>query len=107
VRVIAPLDKMPLTLVHVQVKPECIEAFKAATMDNVAQSRQEFGVLQFDLCQQADDPARFVILEGYQTVTAMTAHKDTAHYKKWRDAAADMMAVPRVGVRYEKLDSNQ
>ncbi|MFA5262871.1 MAG: antibiotic biosynthesis monooxygenase [Opitutaceae bacterium] len=94
---------MPLTLVHVQVKPECIDAFKAATMDNVTQSRKESGVWQFDLCQQSDDPARFVIVEGYHTAEAMTAHKETAHYMKWRDAAAGMMAAPRFGVRYEKI----
>ncbi len=97
---------MPLTIVHVQVKPECIDAFKAATMDNVRQSRQEDGAWQFDLCQHADEPTRFVILEGYRSVEAMAAHKEMAHYKTWRDLANGMMATPRQGVRYEKISDS-
>lgn len=97
---------MPLTLVHVQVKQPFIEAFKAATLENASHSRLELGVWQFDLCQMSDDPTRFVILEGYRTSEAVAAHKETAHYKKWRDTVADMMAAPRQGIRYEKIEKS-
>lgn len=89
--------------VHVQVKPECIEAFRAATMQNARQSIQEPGIARFDVVQQADDPTRFVLVECYRTAEAPAAHKETAHYLRWRDTVANMMAVPRTSVKYVNL----
>ena len=86
-----------MLIVHVQVhvKPECVEAFKAASIDNARQSRLEPGVARFDVLQQADDPARFVLIEIYRNADAPAAHKETAHYQAWRDTVAPMMAEPR------------
>ena len=86
--------------VHVRVKPECIEAFRQASLENARQSVQEPGIARFDVVQQADDPTRFVLVEAYRTAEAPAAHKATAHYATWRDAVADMMAEPRTSVKY-------
>ncbi len=86
--------------VHVAVKPECVEAFRAATLDNARASLQEPGVARFDVVQQADDPTRFVLVEVYRDPDAPARHKATAHYARWRDAVADLMAEPRRSVRY-------
>jgi len=86
--------------VHVQVKPECIEAFKSATLANARASLQETGIARFDVTQQADDPTRFVLVEAYRTAAAPAAHKETAHYAVWRDTVAPMMAAPRTSVKY-------
>lgn len=86
--------------VHVHVKPECVEGFKQATMENARHSVQEPGIARFDVIQQAEDPARFVLVEVYRTPDAPAAHKETAHYAKWRDAVAPMMAEPRKSVKY-------
>jgi len=91
---------MFIVLVHVHVKPECVEAFKAATQENARLSRQEPGIAQFDVLQQQDDPTRFVLIEAYRNLGAPAAHKDTAHYAAWRDAVAPMMAEPRFSVKY-------
>ena len=91
---------MLIVHVHVHVKPECVEAFKAASLDNARQSVCEPGIARFDLLQQQDDPTRFVLVEAYRTVEATAAHKATAHYAAWRDAVAPMMAEPRVSVKY-------
>lgn len=80
--------------VQVQVKPESVEAFKAATLDNARQSIREPGVARFDVVQQADDPTRFVLVEAYRSVEATAAHKETKHYQIWRDTVAPMMAAP-------------
>ena len=64
--------------VHVHVKPECVEAFKAATIINATASRREPGVLRFDVIQQADDPTKFVLIEIYRDAAANAAHKETA-----------------------------
>jgi len=89
--------------VHVHVKPEFVEAFKQATTENAAQSLQEPGVARFDVVQQQDDPTRFVLVEAYRDEGAPAAHKQTAHYAKWRDAVAPMMAEPRRSVKYRNV----
>ncbi|MFZ6028002.1 MAG: putative quinol monooxygenase [Chloroflexota bacterium] len=94
---------MLVTLVHVHVKPEHIEAFRAATMENAQNSVQEAGVARFDVLQQSSDPARFTLVEVYRDAEAPARHKQTAHYARWRDTVADMMAEPRLGVHYASL----
>ncbi len=94
---------MHVTLVHVSVKPEGIAAFIAATADNHRHAVQEPGNLRFDVLQLASDPGHFVLYEAYVDEAAAAAHKDTAHYRRWRDAVADLMAAPREGVRYTSL----
>ncbi len=94
---------MLIVHVHVQVKPECVEAFRRATVDNAQHSVREPGVARFDVVQQADDPARFTLVEAYRTAEAPAAHKATAHYARWRDAVAEMMAAPRTSVKYASV----
>lgn len=88
--------------VHVRVKSESVEAFKRATIENARQSLQEPGIACFDVQQQQDDPTRFVLIEGYRDGDAPARHKETAHYAKWRDAVAPMMAEPRSSVKYHR-----
>jgi (4S)-4-hydroxy-5-phosphonooxypentane-2,3-dione isomerase len=89
--------------VHIHVKPEAIEAFKAATLANASQSVLEPGVARFDVVQQADDATRFVLVEVYRTPEAPAAHKATAHYAAWRDIAEPLMAEPRYSLKYANL----
>lgn len=89
--------------VHVHVKPEHVEAFKAATLANARASLQEPGIAHFDFCQQTDDPTRFVLVEAYRTAAAPAAHKETAHYATWRDTVAPMMAEPRNSAKFTNL----
>ena len=86
--------------VHVQVKPEHVEAFKKAAIVNARESRKEPGVAGFDVHQQQDDPARFVLVEAYRTPDAQAAHKETAHYQTWRDTVTPMMAQPRSSTKF-------
>ena len=94
---------MLIVHVHVQVKPECVEAFKVASLDNARLSVQEPGIARFDVVQQADDPTRFVLIEVYRTDAAPAAHKETAHYATWRDTVAGMMAVPRQSTKFRNV----
>jgi len=96
---------MVTVLVHVQVKPESIAAFRAASLENAQNSRREPGIARFDLLQQQDAPSRFTLVEVYRDAAAQAAHKETAHYAKWRDAVANMMAEPRVGVKYDDVST--
>ncbi|MBK7676556.1 MAG: antibiotic biosynthesis monooxygenase [Candidatus Accumulibacter sp.] len=88
---------MHVTLVHVRVRPEDVDAFIAATRINHQESVKEPGNRRFDVLQAPDDPARFILYEAYVSAAAAAAHKETAHYLAWRDAVAGMMAEPRRG----------
>jgi quinol monooxygenase YgiN len=100
---LAYLSAMFIVHVHVHVKPDCVESFKAATLANARATVQEPGVARFDVVQQADDPTRFVLVEVYRDAAANLAHKETAHYPVWRDTVAAMMAEPRTSVKFNHV----
>lgn len=86
--------------VHVHVKPGCEDAFREATVENARSSVKEPGIARFDVIQQQDDASRFVLVEVYRTSDDPARHKETDHYKKWRDAVEPMMAEPRKSVKF-------
>jgi autoinducer 2-degrading protein len=94
---------MLIVHVHIQVKPDRVEAFKAACVENARNSLQEPSIARFDVLQQQDDATRFLLVEVYRSAEAPAAHKQTAHYKAWAEVVADMMAVPRSGVKFDKV----
>jgi (4S)-4-hydroxy-5-phosphonooxypentane-2,3-dione isomerase len=94
---------MQIVLVHVNVKPEFIEAFKRASIENASNSAKEAGIARFDLIEQSDDPTKFILVEVYKTAEAPAAHKETAHYARWRDTVAEMMAEPRQRIKYTNI----
>jgi len=96
-------EPMLILHVHVQVKPDCIDAFKEATIENARHSVQEPGIVRFDVIQHKDDPARFVLVEVYRNEEATAAHKATAHYAAWRERAEPMMAEARTRVQYSNV----
>jgi len=89
--------------VHVRVKPECVETFKQASLENARDSVREPGIARFDVVQQQDDPTRFVLVEVYRNADAPAQHKETAHYARWRDAVAPMMAEARRSVKFDNV----
>lgn len=94
-----------LLVVHVavSVKPESVDAFRTATLANARASVQEPGIARFDVLQDKDDATKFVLVEIYRTPDAPAAHKETEHYKTWRDTVADMMATPRSSTKYSAI----
>ncbi len=89
--------------VFVHVDVDQIAAFRAATLDNARHSIREPGIARFDVLQQQDDPARFVLVEVYHSEADAGLHKETAHYARWRDAVAGMMAEPRSSIKYDNV----
>ena len=49
--------------VSIHVKPECVEPFRTATIENARNSVREPGIARFDFLQHADDPNRFSLLK--------------------------------------------
>ena len=92
---------MFIVLVYVHVKEESTDAFMHASIENAEASRQEPGIVRFDVIQQEDDPTRFILIEIYRTEEDPALHKERAHYLKWRETVAPMMAEARQGIRYK------
>jgi autoinducer 2-degrading protein len=94
-----------LLIVHVEVAvvPEHLDAFLGRTEENARRSREEPGVLRFDVLIDREDSCRMLFVEVYRNEAAAAAHKETAHYQRWRDAVAPMMARPRRSTRYRNL----
>lgn len=86
---------MYIVHVHIHIKSEFIDAFKAASLENAKNSIQEPGIARFEVLQQPDDPAQFVLVEVYRTSEDPVKHKATAHYNSWREAAEPMLADTR------------
>ncbi|MBI4891267.1 MAG: antibiotic biosynthesis monooxygenase [Acidobacteria bacterium] len=94
---------MLIVHVHINVKPECVEAFREATVENASKSIEEPGIARFDFIAQQDDATRFLLVEVYRDAAAAASHKNTAHYAKWRDSVAPMMAEPRSSVKFANV----
>ncbi len=91
---------MLIVHVHVYVKPDRVAEFASASAENASHSIREPGIARFDVVQQGDDATRFVLVEVYRTAQDPARHKETSHYRAWRDAVADMMQEPRTSIKY-------
>ena len=91
---------MYIVPVHVVTRPEFGERFLQATLENARNSVAEAGVARFDVLRDGDDPTRFLLAEAYRTPEDANRHKQTEHYRVWRDTVAEMMAEPRRSVKY-------
>jgi len=89
---------MIATLVFVDVKPECVDAFIRITTYNHENSRKEPGNVRFDVLRDNKEPNKFVLYEVFENEEAAAAHKQTEHYSKWRETVAPMMATPRSAI---------
>ena len=94
---------MTILVVNLHVKADNLEAFREATRENARNSVKEPGIVRFDVLQQADDPARFVLVEVYRNADAPAQHRETAHYKAWVAKVPDMLVEPRTRTFYSNL----
>jgi quinol monooxygenase YgiN len=94
---------MYIVHVHVHVKPEFVEDFRQASLENARNSVREAGIARFDVIQEIDDLTSFVLVEVYRSSNDSAKHKETVHYARWRDAVQHMMAEPRRSVRFSNV----
>jgi quinol monooxygenase YgiN len=98
---------MLVVIVDVHVVEEGIEAFRSATLVNAKASLREPAVARFDVLQRREDPARFVLIEAYRNERGPSAHRETEHYKIWRDAVAPLMASPRQSQQFDDAAADE
>ena len=94
---------MLIVQVSVKVKSEYVNDFISLTQENAMNSVHEQGIARFDVLQQIDDPTQFVLIEAYRHENAPQEHKQTEHYKKWKEGVEKMMAIPRSSIKYNAV----
>jgi (4S)-4-hydroxy-5-phosphonooxypentane-2,3-dione isomerase len=94
---------MYVVAVTVFVKPENVDSFISATLENAKGSRTEPGNIRWDFLRHEDDPNRFLFYEVYKTKDDFAAHQQTPHYLFWKETVKDWMAQPRQGVKHTSL----
>jgi len=90
---------------HHYVKPEFIEAYKEAILENAHQTIHEAGIIRFDVFQDKEDPTHFSLLEIYRDQEARELHLQSAQFLKWKDAVLgqEMFARKGRGDAFEQL----
>ena len=81
--------------VKVRIKPTMKDKFlKAIEVDALGSERDEAGCLRFNVLQDAQDENVYYFYEVYKDEAAFKAHQASAHYPRWRAAAAEVLAEP-------------
>jgi (4S)-4-hydroxy-5-phosphonooxypentane-2,3-dione isomerase len=91
---------MNVRVISLKVEREHVEEFKEASTANHNGSLKEPGVLRFDVLQSESDPTQFLLYEVYESEEATLTHKETVHYKRWKERVEPMMAEPRRSASY-------
>ena len=94
---------MYVVCVTVHVKPDKLQSFIEATLDNARNTRREVSNIRFDVLQAEEEPSRFMLYEVYRTKEDFARHQQTEHYLRWKQTVADWMAQPRQGVRHRSV----
>ena len=94
---------MYIVHVFIDVKPDYIEDFIDATLENAKASLNEPGIARFDFLQSRDDTNQFTLVEVYRTKDDPARHKQTDHYQRWNKTVEEMMASPRTKKIYYNL----
>ena len=82
-----------------QARPERESDVEAALCVLLTHSRQEPGTRRYDLYRDSTRPATFHLIEAYADEAALEAHRESAHYLRYREQAGEwLMAAPMVAV---------
>jgi len=82
------------TIAILTAQPGKIEALTNLLHRMIPQCRAEPGNLAWDVWRDQADPAKFVLDEMYSNEAAVTAHRNTPHYRITRRRSAIWPTVP-------------
>jgi len=91
----AKSEERHIVLVQVTIRPEMHAEFEAALLHNARESvRRDPGCLRFDVSQDKEQPARWVLYEVYDSPEAHAAHRQSPHFLAY-DAVATRAVVEK------------
>lgn len=71
---------------HHYIKPELVEAYKEAILEDARETVKEEGVIAFQVFQDKKDPTHFSLLEIYRNAGAREFHLQQPYFLKFKDA---------------------
>ena len=78
-----------------QPKPDAAAEVERILRGMIAPTRAEPGCQRYDLYRTGSpESAGYCLIERYVDEAALQAHRETAHYKAYRAAIADLLAQP-------------
>ncbi|MEE2881821.1 MAG: putative quinol monooxygenase [Chloroflexota bacterium] len=84
-------------VVEINIKPGHKEEFMASMLgDARGSNNDEPGCLRFDVLEDNEDPNKLHLYEVYQDELAVEAHRNAAHFVKWREECKDWFATENV-----------
>lgn len=85
---------MLVQLVHVHVKPDRVPDVIEALRINYEGTIRERGNLRFDILQDAEDEAHFMIYEVFESETALQEHRQTPHFERCMELLEPLRVAP-------------
>ena len=85
---------MIIVQIYLTIKKSSIQDFIRFTNDNVSNSVKEEGVKRFEFFRDLDTENKFVLFEMFNSVEDQNKHRETDHYKRWKENTADMLETP-------------
>jgi quinol monooxygenase YgiN len=77
---------------EIEIDPARLEAYKAAVSEHAETAiRVELGVLVLYAVSKNGDPTHIKIFEVYRDIDAYKAHRDAAHFKKYKSTTANIV----------------
>ena len=95
---------MYIQIISMEVQAGKGEALLAEARANARASRQEAGVIQFDVLQQIDDRNKFVLYEVYRSAEDAETHRQTSHFKRWLEAGVPLLKGERTRQSYQEIE---
>ena len=77
--------------VDLDIAPDQMDKFLAAIKENGAASVKEPGCRRFDIVVDAKNPNHVFLFEVYDNEAALTAHRNTEHFKKYMAETGKMV----------------
>jgi quinol monooxygenase YgiN len=92
---------------HHYVKPEYIETYKEAILEDARASVKEKGIVRFEVFQDKNDPTHFSLLEVYRDQAAREFHLQQPWFLKFKEIVTtkDLFARKGVGDEFDLLYS--
>ena len=78
--------------VQIRIKPENVDVFMKAVLENARNARKEPGCRQFEVLVDPAERTKVMLFEVYDDEKAFEAHQATAHFKKYMAEAVQLLA---------------
>jgi quinol monooxygenase YgiN len=91
---------MIVLIAKVSVQPDGLEQFLGEANILVEATRQEAGVISYELVRSVEDPTTFLMIEQYADEAALAAHFETEHFGRMQAVLGTVLAGPGEVTRY-------